>query len=90
MLLHDTALIYGRYARQSLRSRFALLFGVLTPLLYLLFFGPLLTGLPLAPGAAPGRCSSPVCCSNSGCSGRCSRASRSSWRTARGWSSACA
>ncbi|MGR6972763.1 ABC transporter permease [Streptomyces cynarae] len=47
MLLRDTALIYGRYLRQSLRSRFALLFGVLTPLLYLLFFGPLLTDLPL-------------------------------------------
>ncbi|MFF0460108.1 ABC transporter permease [Streptomyces mexicanus] len=47
MLLHDTGLIYGRYLRQSLRSRFALLFGMLTPLLYLLFFGPLLTGLPL-------------------------------------------
>ncbi|WP_055494834.1 ABC transporter permease [Streptomyces sp. TP-A0356] len=48
MLLHDTALIFGRYARQTLRSRFAMLFGVLTPLLYLLFFGPLLTDLPLA------------------------------------------
>ncbi|MFD7992531.1 ABC transporter permease [Streptomyces mexicanus] len=47
MLLHDTGLIYGRYLRQSLRSRFALLFGMLTPLLHLLFFGPLLTGLPL-------------------------------------------
>jgi len=47
MLLQDTALIYGRYLRQSIRSRFALLFGVLMPLLYLLFFGPLLTGLPL-------------------------------------------
>ncbi|MCF2434161.1 ABC transporter permease [Streptomyces thinghirensis] len=47
MLLHDTGLIYGRYLRQSLRSRFALLFGVLMPLLYLLFFGPLLTDLPL-------------------------------------------
>ncbi|MFI9824306.1 ABC transporter permease [Streptomyces sp. NPDC052013] len=47
MLLHDTALIYGRYLRQSLRSRFALLFGLLMPLLYLLFFGPLLTDLPL-------------------------------------------
>lgn len=46
-LLHDTALIYGRYLRQSLRSRFALLFGVLMPLLYLVFFGPLLTDLPL-------------------------------------------
>ncbi|MGW1605679.1 hypothetical protein ACWCQV_32740, partial [Streptomyces eurythermus] len=40
MLLHDTALVYGRYLRQSLRSRFALLFGVLTPLLYLLLYGP--------------------------------------------------
>ena len=47
MLLHDTALVYGRYLRQSLRSRFAMLFGALPPLLYLLFFGPLLTGLPL-------------------------------------------
>ncbi|WP_329267412.1 ABC transporter permease [Streptomyces pseudovenezuelae] len=47
MLLHDTAIIYCRYLRQSLRSRFALLFGVLMPLLYLVFFGPLLTGLPL-------------------------------------------
>ncbi|WP_037680596.1 ABC transporter permease [Streptomyces griseus] len=47
MLLHDIALVYGRYLRQSLRSRFALLFGVLMPLLYLLFFGPLLTDLPL-------------------------------------------
>ncbi|MDO0925696.1 ABC transporter permease [Streptomyces sp. TG1A-8] len=47
MPVHDTALVYGRYLRQSLRSRFALLFGVLTPLLYLFLFGPLLTGLPL-------------------------------------------
>jgi ABC-2 type transport system permease protein len=47
MLLHDTALVYGRYLRQSLRSRFALLFGVLMPLLYLVFFGPLLSDLPL-------------------------------------------
>ncbi|MET9657733.1 ABC transporter permease [Streptomyces sp. NPDC006510] len=47
MLLHDTALVFGRYARQTLRSRFQMLFGVLMPLLYLLFFGPLLDGLPL-------------------------------------------
>ncbi|AZM55561.1 multidrug ABC transporter permease [Streptomyces sp. WAC 01529] len=46
-LLSDTALIFGRYARQTLRSKFQILFGVLTPLLYLLFFGPLLTDLPL-------------------------------------------
>ncbi|MFG2649336.1 ABC transporter permease [Streptomyces sp. NPDC048436] len=45
--LSDTALIFGRYARQTLRSKFQILFGVLMPLLYLLFFGPLLTGLPL-------------------------------------------
>ncbi|MCB5910878.1 ABC transporter permease [Streptomyces pinistramenti] len=48
VLLSDTALIFGRYARQTLRSRIQMLFGVLMPLLYLLFFGPLLTGLPLA------------------------------------------
>ncbi|SCF86044.1 ABC transporter permease [Streptomyces sp. Ncost-T10-10d] len=47
MLLQDTALIFGRYARQTLRSRFQILFGVLMPLLYLLLFGPLLTNLPL-------------------------------------------
>ncbi|MEU3301829.1 ABC transporter permease [Streptomyces sp. NPDC006678] len=47
MLMHDTALVFGRYARQTLRSRLQMLFGVLMPLLYLLFFGPLLTGLPL-------------------------------------------
>ncbi|MEV6836384.1 ABC transporter permease [Streptomyces sp. NPDC051133] len=52
MLLHDTGLVYGRYLRQSLRSRFALLFGALTPLLYLVFFGPLLTGLPLGGGGS--------------------------------------
>ncbi|MEW2524554.1 ABC transporter permease [Streptomyces sp. NPDC047071] len=48
MLVHDTALLFRRYARQTLNSRFQMLFGVLMPLLYLLFFGPLLTDLPLA------------------------------------------
>lgn len=47
MLLHDTRLLFGRYIRQTLRSKFQMLFGVLMPLLYLLFFGPLLTELPL-------------------------------------------
>ncbi|WP_217197047.1 ABC transporter permease [Streptomyces buecherae] len=46
-LCSDTALIFSRYARQALRSRFQMLFGILMPLLYLLFFGPLLTDLPL-------------------------------------------
>lgn len=47
-LLSDTALILGRYVRQTLRSKFQILFGILMPLLYLLFFGPLLSDLPLA------------------------------------------
>ncbi|APE23941.1 MULTISPECIES: ABC transporter permease [Streptomyces] len=47
MLIHDTALLFGRYTRQTLRSPFQIFFGTLMPLLYLLFFGPLLTGLPL-------------------------------------------
>uniref|UniRef100_A0AAU2V221 Transport permease protein n=1 Tax=Streptomyces sp. NBC_00003 TaxID=2903608 RepID=A0AAU2V221_9ACTN len=51
-LLSDTALIFGRYARQTLRSKFQILFGVLMPLLYLLFFGPLLTHLPLGSGGS--------------------------------------
>ncbi|MFF3290606.1 ABC transporter permease [Streptomyces sp. NPDC003023] len=46
--LSDTALIFGRYARQTLRSRFQIFFGTLMPLLYLLFFGPLLTDLTLS------------------------------------------
>ncbi|MCX5601446.1 ABC transporter permease [Streptomyces phaeochromogenes] len=52
MLLQDTALIFQRYLRQTLRSKFAMLFGVLMPLLYLLFFGPLLTDLPLGGGGS--------------------------------------
>ncbi|MFF5894645.1 ABC transporter permease [Streptomyces argenteolus] len=51
MLLHDTSLVFGRHVRQTLRSRFQIFFGILMPLLYLIFFGPLLTGLPLgSPG----------------------------------------
>ncbi|MGW7463197.1 ABC transporter permease [Streptomyces xantholiticus] len=46
--LSDTALIFGRYARQTLRSRFQIFFGTLMPLLHLLFFGPLLTDMPLS------------------------------------------
>ncbi|MFC8225562.1 ABC transporter permease [Streptomyces sp. NPDC057287] len=47
MLIHDTSLIFARYVRQTLRSRFQIFFGILMPLLHLLFFGPLLTRLPL-------------------------------------------
>lgn len=46
-VLSDTALIFGRYARQTLRSTPALVFGLVQPLLFLVFFGPLLRDLPL-------------------------------------------
>ncbi len=47
-LVSDTALIFGRYARQTLRSKMQIFFGALMPVLYLLFYGPLLTAVPLA------------------------------------------
>ncbi|MFI9205581.1 ABC transporter permease [Streptomyces sp. NPDC053048] len=46
-LLSDTAIVYGRYARQTLRSKPAMTFGALMPALYLVLYGPLLTGMPL-------------------------------------------
>jgi ABC-2 type transport system permease protein len=46
-LVTDTSVIFGRYLRQTLRSRVALLFGLLQPLLFLVFFGPLLQDVPL-------------------------------------------
>jgi len=39
----DTYLIFRRHLRQTLRSKVAVVFGALQPLLYLLLFGPLLT-----------------------------------------------
>ncbi|QXJ19592.1 ABC transporter permease [Actinomadura graeca] len=44
-VVRDTRLIFLRCLRQTLRSRVAVVFGVLQPLLYLLLFGPLLSGL---------------------------------------------
>ncbi|MEO3749677.1 ABC transporter permease [Streptomyces sp. B6B3] len=46
-VLSDTGLIFGRYLRQTLRSRISLVFGLLQPMLYLAFFGPLLEDVPL-------------------------------------------
>jgi ABC-2 type transport system permease protein len=46
-LLRDTAVIFGRYLRATLRSKTNLLFGMLQPLLFLALFGPLLTRLDL-------------------------------------------
>ncbi|WP_131741690.1 ABC transporter permease [Actinomadura roseirufa] len=46
-LLADTGVIFARSMRTTLRSKTNLLFGMLQPLLFLAFFGPLLTGLRL-------------------------------------------
>lgn len=43
----DTGLIYGRYIRQTLRSRISVVFGLLQPTLFLMFFGPLLEDINL-------------------------------------------
>ena len=51
-LLSDTALVFGRYFRQVLGSWMALMFGLMMPLLYLVFFGPLLHTVPLGGGAS--------------------------------------
>jgi ABC-2 type transport system permease protein len=46
-LFTDTRIIFGRYVRQTLSSRIAMLFGLLQPLMFLVFFGPLLQKVPL-------------------------------------------
>lgn len=46
-LITDTGVVFGRYARQTLGSRVALVFGLLQPLLFLVLFGPLLEEVPL-------------------------------------------
>jgi ABC-2 type transport system permease protein len=46
-ILSDTRIIFGRYLRQTVRSRITLIFGLLQPMLFLVFFGPLLREVPL-------------------------------------------
>lgn len=46
-LFTDTGVIFGRYLRQTVSSRIAMLFGLLQPLMFLVFFGPLLRKVPL-------------------------------------------
>ncbi|MGI5201499.1 ABC transporter permease [Spirillospora sp. CA-108201] len=41
----DTRLVFLRYMRQTLRSKVAVVFGAVQPLLYLVLFGPLLSDL---------------------------------------------
>ncbi|MFC4910887.1 ABC transporter permease [Actinomadura gamaensis] len=49
-LLTDTGVIFGRSLRQTLRSKTALTFGMLQPLLFLALMGPLLSKLDLRTG----------------------------------------
>jgi ABC-2 type transport system permease protein len=49
-VLRDTLLIYRRYVRQTLRTRVAIVFGLLQPILYLTLFGPLLTKVSAVQG----------------------------------------
>ncbi|MBL1065349.1 ABC transporter permease [Streptomyces sp. 7-21] len=46
--LSDTGLIFGRYMRQTLRSKVGVIFGLLQPTLFLVFFGPLLEDIRLS------------------------------------------
>ncbi|XVQ13981.1 ABC transporter permease [Spirillospora sp. CA-255316] len=46
-LLADTAVVFGRAMRATLRSKTNMLFGMLQPLLFLALFGPLLTEVTL-------------------------------------------
>ncbi|WP_129842521.1 ABC transporter permease [Streptomyces sp. RFCAC02] len=45
--LTETGVVFHRYARQTLRSRISVVFGLVQPLLFLCFFGPLLRDVPL-------------------------------------------
>ncbi|WSY16190.1 ABC transporter permease [Embleya sp. NBC_00896] len=47
LLAADTALIFGRYLRQTVASKLGLIFGLMQPLLFLVLFGPLLRDVPL-------------------------------------------
>jgi ABC-2 type transport system permease protein len=53
-MLHDTGLLFVRHMRKSLRSPVWLFVGLFEPVLYLVFFMPLLKGLGNAPGLPAG------------------------------------
>jgi ABC-2 type transport system permease protein len=52
-VLHDTAVIFRRYLRLSLRNPVWILVGLVQPVVFLLFFGPLLTRTLEASGTSP-------------------------------------
>jgi ABC-2 type transport system permease protein len=62
----DTLLIFRRQMRLSLRNPAWVIIGLVQPILYLVFFGPLLTqvargGLPASRPATPTASSCPAC-----------------------------
>ncbi|MFC4907339.1 ABC transporter permease [Actinomadura gamaensis] len=52
--VRDTRLIFLRYARQRLRNKVSVVFGLTQPLLYLVLFGPLLSRVGGVQGAGGG------------------------------------
>lgn len=52
--LRDTLLLFRRSMRQSLRNPVWVVIGLVQPILYLAFFGPLLTGVESVRGFPPG------------------------------------
>jgi ABC-2 type transport system permease protein len=52
--MRDTLLIFRRHTRQSLRNPAWVVIGLIQPVLYLAFFGPLLRGVAAAPGFPAG------------------------------------
>ena len=53
-ILHDTLLIFRHQMRLSLRNPVWVVIGLIQPILYLAFFGPLLTGIARSPGFPTG------------------------------------
>jgi ABC-2 type transport system permease protein len=51
--LSDVGVVFGREVAPQLRNPLALIFGMMEPLIFLVLFGPLLTGMPGVTGASP-------------------------------------
>lgn len=59
-VLHDATTIFVRQSLPTLRQPFALIFGMLQPLVFLALFGPLLQGTGEVPGMGTGSAGEPV------------------------------
>ncbi|MBC7813208.1 MAG: ABC transporter permease, partial [Burkholderiales bacterium] len=52
-MIRDTAVVATRELSLTLRDPFSLIFGLLQPLVFLAFYGPLLAGIPSVGGTSP-------------------------------------